>query len=72
MATLNERLVQLKNERNVMQKDIAAMLGLSVAGYQRYEYGTRQPTADVLIKLAEYFDVPTDYILGISDDPTRH
>ncbi len=40
-------------------------------GYQRYEYGTRKPTSDIIIKLCNYFNVSADYLLGLSDDPTR-
>ncbi len=72
MPTLSERLQQLKCDRNVLQKDIATSVNLSLRAYQRYEYGERQPTADVLIALADYFDVSLDYLVGRSDDPTRH
>ena len=68
MAALSERLIQLRTEKNILQKDVAIILGLSVAGYQRYEYGTRQPISDIIIKLAEYFQVSTDYLLGQSDN----
>ena len=72
MPNLSNRLVQLKKERQLLQKDIAKAVDLSVMGYQRYENGTRQPTTDTLEKLADYFDVSTDYLLGRSDDPNRH
>lgn len=64
MPNLSERLTQLKKERGLLQKDIAKAIGLSVVGYQRYEYGTRQPTVDTLIKLADYFNVSLDYLTG--------
>lgn len=72
MATLCDRLQQLKKNKNVLQKDISKAVGLSLRAYQRYEYGERQPTTDVLIALADYFDVSLDYLVGRSDDPKRH
>ena len=41
-------------------------------GYQRYEYGEREPSFQKLIALADYFDVSLDYLVGRSDDPSRH
>ncbi len=72
MANLNERLIELRSKNNLLQKDVATAINLSVVGYQRYEYGTRNPTSDVIIKLCQFFNVSADYLLGLSDDPTRH
>ena len=69
MATLCDRLQQLKKNKNVLQKDISKAVGLSLRAYQRYEYGERQPTTDVLIALADYFDVSLDYLVGRTDNP---
>ncbi len=72
MPTLSERLIELKESNNILQKDIAKSINLSLRSYQRYEYGEREPTSSVLIKLADYFNVSLDYLVGRSDDPTRH
>lgn len=72
MTNLSERLIQLKEEQGVLKKDIAKAVGISIMGYYRYEAGERVPNADVLIKLADYFNVSLDYLVGRSDDPTRH
>lgn len=72
MSTLNERLIQLKNERGLLQKDIARDVGLALRTYQYYETGQRKPDSDTLIALADYFDVSLDYLVGRSDDPSRH
>lgn len=72
MANLAERLVDLKEKNNLLQKDIARSVGLSLRSYQRYEYGEREPTSTILIALADYFDVSLDYLVGRSDDPARH
>ncbi len=72
MSNLSERLIELRNKNNLLQKDVAQATDLSIVGYQRYEYGTRKPTSDIIIKLCNYFNVSADYLLGLSDDPTRH
>jgi len=69
MPTLGERLIQLKKERNLLQKDIANATGLSLRAYQYYERDQKDPTSTVLEKLANYFEVSTDYLLGRSDNP---
>ncbi len=72
MSNLNKRLQQLKIEKNLRQKDIAASVGLSLRSYQRYESGEREPTSDILIAIAEYFDVSLDYLVGRTDNPNSH
>jgi len=72
MSKLNERLIELRNKNNLLQKDVAAATDLSVVGYQRYEYGTRKPTSDVIVKLCNLFNISADYLLGLSDDPIKH
>lgn len=69
--TFPERLLQLKQERKLLQKDIAASIGLSLRGYQYYEKGQKEPTLSVLIRLADFFDVSLDYLVGRSEDPAR-
>lgn len=71
MASLSDRLIFLQREKNVLKKDIANAAGVSIMGYYRYERGTRLPTSDTLIKLADFFNVSTDYLLGRSDNPAR-
>ena len=66
------RILELKKEKNLLQKDIANASGVTVRNYQRYEKGEAQPTLPVLLKLADYFNVSIDYLVGRSDDPTRH
>lgn len=72
MANLSERLQLLKTEKNLLQKEIAKAVNISLRSYQRYESGERKPDSDVLIKLSNYFNVSVDYLLGLSDNPERH
>lgn len=63
-----QRLKELRLERGLKQKDVAAVLGLSIKGYNYYELGKREPPISTLKKLCDFFDVPADYLIGRSDD----
>ena len=69
--TFPERIIQLKSERRLLQKDIASSIGLSLRAYQYYEKGQKEPTLSVLVRLADYFNVSLDYLVGRSDNPER-
>lgn len=69
---LSERLVSLRKSRNLTQKQLASAINLSEVGIQNYEGNRRKPAYDVLISLADYFDVSLDYLCGRSDDPKRY
>ena len=69
MNKLSNRLIKLKKDKNLLQKDIAKDVNLSLREYQYYERGQREPTASVLIALADYFDVSIDYLVGRTDNP---
>jgi len=71
MPTLSDRLIQLKTDKNLMQKDIAKDNNISLRAYQYYERGERKPDSDILERLADYFEVSTDYLLGRSDNPQQ-
>lgn len=60
----SERLVLLRKSNNLTQKQLAAKLNLSELAIQHYESQRRKPAFDVLIALADYFDVPLDYLVG--------
>ena len=66
------RLVQLRKSRALTQKQLATELGISELAIQHYEAQRRKPAYDILIALADYFDVSLDYLVGRSDDPARH
>ena len=72
MSIFSDRIKYLKNQNNLLQKDIAAAIGVSLRAYQYYETDQREPTMSVLIALADYFNVSLDYLCGRSDDPKRH
>ena len=70
--SFSERLIELRKSRGLTQKQVYESVSMSMLGYQRYEYGEREPSFQKLIALADYFDVSLDYLVGRSDDPTRH
>lgn len=67
--TFSERIIQIKRDKKLLQKDIATAIGITIRNYQRYEKGEAQPTLPVLLRLADYFDVSIDYLVGRTDNP---
>ena len=69
-------IVQFKNLRairednDIKQKDIAKYLNVSQNTYSQYETGVISLTAEILIKLADYYDVSIDYLLDRTDNPS--
>ncbi len=53
----------------MIQSKMAEHLGITTRAYQMYENGTNGPGVDNLIKLADYFDVSLDYLVGRTDRP---
>lgn len=70
--SFSDRLKELRLSRNLTQKQVYEAVKMSAIGYQRYEYGEREPSFSKLLALADYFDVSLDYLAGRSDDPARH
>ncbi len=58
------RLTSLRKERKLLQADVANKVGIARATYGAYEQGSRQPDFDTLEKLADFFGVSLDYLLG--------
>ena len=62
-----EKLKELRLENNLLQKQLATDLGVTQACIGKWETGDREPSLDDLIKIAKYFSVSTDYLLGLED-----
>lgn len=62
------RLRDIREDRDITQTQLAEILHIKQNTYSQYENGQRGLPVDVLVKLAEYFDTSTDYILGITDE----
>lgn len=66
-----ERLKELRQKKNVLQKEVAEVINVGRTTYVKYENGDSEPSYKILVKLAEYFDVSTDYLLGKTDNPNE-
>ncbi len=62
------RIKELREDRDLLQKDIAKILNCSQVTYSRYENGNRNIPYQDLIKLADFYDVSLDYLMGRSDE----
>ena len=69
MEILAKRLLELRNKRGLSRRVVAASTGMTERTYQRYENAERDPSAPVLLALADYYGVTTDYLLGRTDEP---
>lgn len=65
--TIGDRLRNLRIKNNLGQKEIAAILEMSITGYSSYENDSRRPSLDSIIKLSKFYRVSSDYILGIDE-----
>ena len=63
------RIRDLREDWDLRQKDLAEMLQCSQVCYSNYETGKRDIPTEVLIKLAQFYQTSTDYILGLTDSP---
>ena len=61
-----QRIRELREDRNLTQRELAAVLNCSQQVYSNYELGQRDIPTDVLISLARFYGVSTDYILGLT------
>lgn len=62
------RLKDIREDRDLTQREVADYLHIRQNTYSQYENGQRALPIDTLIKLARYFDMSTDYILGLTDE----
>ncbi|MBE6733620.1 MAG: helix-turn-helix transcriptional regulator [Ruminococcaceae bacterium] len=63
-----ERLRDLREDKDLNQTEIAKILGMSQTGYSKYETGENDIPTTILIKLADFYNTSTDYILGITNE----
>lgn len=67
MPNFNDRLKELRIDSNLNQSELAKEMSLTQSVISKYEKGLISPDVDILKKLAKYFDVSVDYLLGITD-----
>ena len=64
---MDNRIKDLREDRDLTQTQVAEAIGITQRKYSYIETGTQQLTDEILIKLAKFYDVTTDYILKLSD-----
>ena len=65
-----ERLKELRQERNLSQTALAQIIGVSQKAIDYWERGINEPKATYIIRLADYFDISSDYLLGRENSNT--
>lgn len=63
-----QRLKDLREDKDIYQKDVAKLLNISQQYYSEYENGKRPIPVEYLIKLAEFYNTSIDYIVGITNE----
>lgn len=63
------RLKDLREDKDLVQKEVAALLNIDQRVYSNYETGKREIPTRFVIELAKFYKTSTDYILGLTDDP---
>jgi transcriptional regulator with XRE-family HTH domain len=69
MEGLSRNLFALRKQRKLSREAVARALEMSAMTYQRYEKNLRDPTAPVLVKLAKFYDVTLDQLVGLAPLP---
>ena len=67
IVDLSSRLRQLRTDKHLRQEQVARLIGVTKGAVSAYENDIRQPSYDVLIRLANLYRVSTDYLLGRQD-----
>jgi len=68
METTGERILRLREEKEMKQKELADLVGITEASLSRYENNKRTPSGEIISKIASALEVSADYLLGLSDN----
>lgn len=66
------RLKDLREDRDLVQKEVAAVLGIDQRVYSNYEIGKREIPTRFVVALAKFYNTSTDYILGLTNNPKAY
>jgi len=67
-----QRIKDLREDKDLKQRQLAEYLNCSQQVYSNYELGQRDIPTDVLIRLSKFYNVSVDYILGLTNNPKRN
>lgn len=66
------RIRDLREDRDLKQRQVAELLNCSQQVYSNYELGQRDIPTDILIRLSNFYNVSVDYLLGLTSNPKRN
>ncbi|MBQ2861088.1 MAG: helix-turn-helix transcriptional regulator [Peptococcaceae bacterium] len=67
---VNNRIKELREDKDLKQKDLAEYLRVAQNSYSNYENGNRECPIELLVQLSNYYQVNLEYLLGLTDEPT--
>jgi len=67
MKNFSKRLTDLRQSKGLTQNELAELVNVSRSALSLYELGKREPDYETLVRLADFFDVSVDYLLGVSN-----
>lgn len=68
----SEQLKKERTNKKLTQEELSKLLGIKRSTYAKYETGENQPSYEILKKLAAFFDVTTDYLLGVQKNRNKN
>ncbi|HAQ39855.1 MAG TPA: XRE family transcriptional regulator [Clostridiales bacterium] len=66
-----EKIRYLRTKNNITSKELSKILDISESSISLYENGKRTPSIELIIKIANFFNVSTDFLLGVSNNPIK-
>jgi len=70
--TLGEKIQELRLDKGLKQKDLAKVLNVTISTISHYELDIHSPELEIFKKIAIYFNVSADYLLGTKNEPTPY
>jgi transcriptional regulator with XRE-family HTH domain len=71
MAQCGDRIALMREKRGLTQEELSSKLGISRASLSHYEKNRREPDYDTLNKIADFFHITLDYLVGRTEEPHR-
>jgi transcriptional regulator with XRE-family HTH domain len=68
---LHHRIVELRKSKKITQEGLSSKIGVSRSALSQYELGSRQPDYEIIKRMADFFGVSTDYLLGVEQSRDR-
>lgn len=69
---LPKRLRDCRKKGGYTQREVSIYCDLTEKAYQNYELGTHEPKLSIIMRIAEFYKVSIDYLVGLTDDPTPY